>query len=193
MPASSFAQTSFRFYEDDGSEAANTAIDAVNTNITRVISSDNNLCVRFAIDNTGISAGLATDDYQLKYSKNAGAYTDVTTSSSDVFAFNSSNLTNAGAATDRVAGSTAFSANGTVSEDGLADDCLIGVSNYVNFLYTLTLKNSDLANNDTLDFRVYKNGAVLNAYTNTPRITISKSGGGGSPSRRITGGAGLIF
>lgn len=164
-------QAAFRFYED-GTESGSTAIDAQDTNITRNVDSDSNLLLRVRIQETGAVAGAATDDYQLQYSKNGGVYTAI--GSGAVLGFNSSNFAEGDATTNRLgAGSGSFVA-GEISEDGEVNDMTLTASNYTEHLYALTIVAAEVTNNDTLDFRVRYNTAVLNAYTVTPRVTIQK-------------------
>ncbi len=169
-----FTQAAFRFYED-GTEAGSTAIATQDTNISRDITGgSSNLQLRLRFQETNAVSGAATDDYQLQYSKNAGAYANVTGASTNVLGFNSASLTDGGATTNRLgAGSGSFVA-GVVSEDGLADNHQITASNYTEYLFSLTLVFADLANSDTLDFRLLRNGATVAAYSVTPRITITK-------------------
>lgn len=69
------------------------------------------------------------------------------------------------------AGTGAFVA-GKVSEDGEVNSLAVTASNYTELLYSLKLKAANLSDGDTLDLRVYRNDAAINAYTLTPRITI---------------------
>lgn len=170
-----YDQKRFRFYNDDGSEAANTAIAAEDTNISPNVYSDANVVLRIQIQESGGTGGASTDDWRLQYSKNSGAYTDVTGSSSNVKGFNSSNLTDGGATTNRLTAGTGSFVAGLVSEDGLADNLDITASNYSELLYTLTLISADVVATDTLDFRVLQNGGVLSTYTIYPRVTITKT------------------
>lgn len=164
----------FRFYED-GTESGSTAAAAQNTNVTRTDgSSSADIHLRVAIwDGLG-SGGSASDDWQLQYSRNGGAYTNVTTSSSYIKGFNSSSLTDAGATTQRLTGATGSFGAGEISEDGLVDDLLVSSSTNTELLYSLTLVYADCNNGDTLDFRVLQNGVTI-TYSVTPRITVSKS------------------
>lgn len=99
----------------------------------------------------------------------------------DVIGFNSGSLTDGNATTNRLGAGTGSFVAGEISEDGLVDNHQITASNYTEHLYSLTLVSAQLANNDTLDFRVLRNGATTGmTYTVTPRITVSKSGGGGN-------------
>lgn len=118
----------------------------------------------------------STDDYKLRYSRNGGAYTDVTSSSTHVQSYASSPLTNQASTTNKLTlvGGVTFTA-GRVSTDGQADDTQIDAGKGSEFLYSLKIIDDVLNNGDTLDFRVECNGSVLATYSVTPRITISKS------------------
>ncbi len=167
-------QAAFGFYED-GTESASTAIAAQDTNISRDVAPGNSvLQLRLRLQETNGASGAATDDYQLQYSKNGGAYTNVTGASANVRGFNSASLADGGATTNRLTGGSGTFLAGVISEDGLADNHQITRSRYTEYLYSLTLISADLANNNTLDFRVLRNGATINSYSVTPRINVAK-------------------
>lgn len=167
----------FGFYEDDGSESASTAIAAENTNITRLVTADSALTLRYGVQESGSgnADGATTDDYQLQVSKNAAAYANVTTASTNVKAHASANLTDAGATTQRLSSGTGSFIAGEISEDGLLDDWQLTANNFSELLYTITVVAADTAEGDTLDFRVLRNGAVFNTYSVTPRITVTET------------------
>jgi hypothetical protein len=167
-----FTQAAFGFYED-GTESGSTAIAAQDTNITRDVTPGNsNLQLRLRIQETNAASGAATDDYRLQYSKNGAAYTNVTAATANVRGFNSS-MAEGDPTTTRLTGGTGAFLAGAVSEDGEAADHRITYSKHTEYLYTLTLMSADLANGNTLDFRVLRNGAVM-TYSVTPRITVAK-------------------
>lgn len=92
--------------------------------------------------------------------------------------YNSSSLTDGNATTNRLGSGTGSFVAGEISEDGLVDDLQITASNYTELLYSLTIDSDAVADADTLDFRVLRNGATTGmTYTVTPRITIEKSTG----------------
>lgn len=162
----------FRFYED-GTETGATAIDAENTNITRY-TGDPVVVLRYGVQESGSgsASGASTDDYQLQYSKNGGAYTNVTGASTNVRGFTSADLTDAAATTQRLSAGTGSFVAGEIAEtDGLLTDWALTANNFSDLLYVIELVAGDLADNDTLDFRVLRNGAVFNTYSVTPRIT----------------------
>ena len=93
--------------------------------------------------------------------------------------YDSPNLTDGAATTNRLTGGTGTFAAGKVSEDGLVDDLGWAGNNYTELLYSITFKQADLANGDTIRFRVLRNGATTGlTYTQTPTVTIAKGGGG---------------
>lgn len=175
MPAvGTFNQQAYRFYNDDGSETTNTASVAQNTSNTVHASVDLNICLRLRIAETsGLGSGAATDDFKIQYRNNGGTWTDVTTSSSVIKAFNSTNLTDGGATTNRLTGGTGSFLAGKISEDGQVDDVQITANNYTELLYTLTYVSADLSNGDVLEFRVLINGTTI-VYDVTPTTNITK-------------------
>ena len=101
------------------------------------------------------------------------------TIASPVVGFNSSHLTEGEATTNRLGAGTGSFVAGKVSEDGTANDTQITASNFTEEMYSLTLVASELANGDTLDFRVLRNALTTGmTFTVTPRITVSKTAGG---------------
>jgi hypothetical protein len=96
----------------------------------------------------------------------------------EVTPHSSASLTDGNATTNRLGSGTGSFVAGEISEDGLVDNHQLTASNYTEHLYSLTLVSSALANNDTIDFRVLKNGdSTAMTYTVTPRITASKGSG----------------
>ena len=80
-----FAVTAYhyRWYNDDGSEAANTAAANEDTTKSLTVNADANIILRYGVQESGSgsSNGATTDDYQLQYKLNAGSFTNVTSSS----------------------------------------------------------------------------------------------------------------
>lgn len=169
-------QDAFRWYED-GTESGSTEAAAENTAIeadVQVTSLDQHLRIRIQ---ASAQAGAATDDYQLQYRKNAGTWTDVTTSSSDVQGFDSSNLTDGNATTQRLSAGSGTYRSGAISEDGLIDDLnpwsASGSSNYTELLYAVRFIRADVDDEDEIEFRVLYNGSTI-TYSATPSATINK-------------------
>ncbi len=98
------------------------------------------------------------------------------TSDNIVLGFNSGSLTDGNATTNRLGSGSGSFVAGEISEDGLVDNLQITASNYTELLYSLTIDSDSVVDNDTLDFRVLRNGATTGlTYTVTPRITIEES------------------
>lgn len=172
----------FRFYED-GTESGSTPIDAQDTNISRNVTADSILHLRVRVDETGNGAGATTDDYILQFSKNAGAFTTITSVSANVQgAGTGAGLTDNAATTNRATngisdpGTGSFVAGGQRESDGTVFDRQLTASNFTEHVWAIKLIAADLANNDTLDFRVSLNGGAPGMTNNvTPRITVTKS------------------
>lgn len=173
--AFALTQRAFRFYED-GAENSSVAIVAENTNLTRLTLTNSVIQLRIGLQESGSGSfgGATTDDFQLQYSKNAGAFTNVTNASTNVRGFNSASLTDAGTTTNRLSVGTGSFVAGEISEVGLVTDRQVTANNFTEMLYSLELVAADLANGNTLDFRLLLNGATM-TYSVTPRITISKA------------------
>lgn len=103
-------------------------------------------------------------------------YVSYATYSNIVFGFNSGSLTDGNATTNRLGSGTGSFVAGKISEDGLVDNTQITASNYTELLYSLTIDSDSVEDDDTLDFRILRNGATTGmTYTVTPRITIQDS------------------
>ncbi len=187
-------QGAFRFYED-GAEDTSTPSGAQSANITRYAAANTSFQLRVRMDETGAGsiAGATTDDYQLQVSKNGGAFANVTAASSNVRGFNSASLTDGNATTQRLTGGAGTFA-GKISEDGLVDNHQIAANGNAEFLYSLEIVAADVADADTLDFRVLLNGATTNVtYSVTPRVTVSKVSPAPSQSAGVVPAKRLAF
>lgn len=165
----------FQFYAD-GTEAGAAALAAENAALGCRATSNVQLVLRYGIQESGAGSisGATTDDYQLQVSKNGGAYASVTTTSSNVKAWASANLTDAGTTTQRLTAGTGAFVAGEISETGLVTDRQLTANNFTEMLYTIEIVAADVADGDRLDFRVLLNGAVFASYTVTPRIVTVK-------------------
>lgn len=185
FPAS-YNQKFYRFYNDDGSESTATAIASQDTLIVRTFGSfeNSNISIRILIqEEGGIGGGSTTDDWQIQYRRNSGSWTNISGGDSYVQPYNSSNLTDQGATTNRLTGGTGSFVSGKVSLDGLVDDSQVTTSNYSEFLFAILLVGINLANLDILEFRLLRNTLTLESYTLYPQINISKPVG--SPGNRV--------
>lgn len=163
----------YRFYED-GTEAGSAAVAAQDTAISRNANTAPDFLLRVRANNDGAPGFEPFVDWRLQVSKNGGAYADVTSASSDVKGFVSTNLTDGGATTERLTGGSGAFIAGEISEDGLADAFALPGGNYSELLYALSLVTADLTENDTLDFRVIRDGSTM-TYSVVPSITVTST------------------
>ena len=106
-----------------------------------------------------------------------------------VFGHVSTILSLGGATTNRLGSGSGSFESGRVSDGRVVNEDNLTTSNYTEYVYPITLKQSLLSTSDTIDFRIYKRGQVLNTYTTTPRITI---GGNVTTTKTQTGKADII-
>lgn len=168
-------QFAFRFYNADGNENTATAAAAQDANLGVTGVSNERYHLRFGFEETGGTGGSSTDDWQLQYEKNdSGSWVNVTTSSSNVRAFDSANITDGAFIANLLTGGTGTQGFGHSSEDGLVDNSRLGPNTYYEHLYTIEFVAADIAGGNTFDFRVVLNGSVLaGGYATTPRATIA--------------------
>lgn len=167
----------YRWYADDGAENASTALAAENTAYDLYAGVNASIVLRYGVQEsgTGTASGAATDDYQLQYKKNAGAFTNVTGASSNIRARASANLTDGAATTQRLsAGSGSFVAGEIDEGDGLITDWALTANNYSDLVYSLEVVAADVAEDDSFTFQVLRNGSVFNTYSVTPTLTVTK-------------------
>lgn len=180
MNAASLTQAGFRGYADTGGEGTNPKA-AENTDWSQVV--DENFRVRFVVDETN-SGGENNVNLQLQYNLNSGGWNNVTGSSSVVQAVASGQVTDEGATTRQLtSGSGTFLTGAFDEADGIA-----GSNNQIDFTdgqdevteveYVLQILSGDVGDGDTLELRVVRSGGTLDAWTQTPSLTVSEGGGG---------------
>jgi len=194
----------FRFYED-GTESGSSPSANEDTNVTgRSVDSDSQIQLRYMVEETNSGSGASTDDWALEYDKNSsGTWVPVTGSSAAVRADSGSSLSDGSLTTNRgtnglTDGSGSFVAGEQEAANGVIEDREITTNNFSESVWGLLLVSSDLANGDTLDFRMTYNGGTPGMTNNvTPRITVQKIvsvknyySGGLSAAQRLTRGIG---
>ena len=134
--------------------------------------------LRIAISNTGTAVGASA--FKLRYSKNGGAYADVTASSSNVKTFDTSHFADGDDVGQLIDTGTYQADNNAAEENTGAFTLTAGLAALTKFECEIALEfiAADLADNDSLDFRVTQSdGTVLDTYTNTANATITKGAG----------------
>lgn len=198
----SLDQDSFRGRDDDGSESVATWKAAANTNWTQEV--DENFRVRFLIQET---AGGSENNVQpqLQYNLNAAGWTSVTGASSVVKASLSDNFADDDNTTQQIGAGTFITPNSGMDEDnGLAGENMdidFAGNDEVEVEYCCQIVGADVNDADTVELRVVRNNlTVLEIYTNTPSITVSKPApstknyysGGFAQAQRLSRGIGWV-
>ena len=159
----------FRFFED-GAESSSVGLVNQGINIGFDLAADFNFQLRVRLQESGGKSGATSDDFRLQYRKNGGTWTNVTTTSSNVKGFDSSDLTDGGATTNRLSGGSGSFVAGKISETGEVVDHQLTANNYTEHLYSLTLISADIALDDKIEFRVLLNGSTF-TYNVVPKFT----------------------
>ncbi|MCH7535023.1 MAG: hypothetical protein IH948_04655 [Bacteroidetes bacterium] len=171
-----FDQDSFEGYDDDAGEGSATTKNGVNGNWIQ--STDANFRVRFLIQET---AGVAFSNFKedLQYNKNNTTWNDVDDSSSlNVRMSASIHFAHGDDTTQQIGTGTFLSNNDGMNETNPPASTMVpdyAGNDETEFEFCVQIRNADVANNDTIELRVTKDGTVLNTHTNTPSITVSKS------------------
>ena len=172
------AQQDFRFRNDDGSETAATWKAAQGTSVTLETGTANRFRIRIILEETNGKNSNTTFD--LYYSLNGGAYTDISTSSSVIRAISSANdgwtITDNDATTKQLTFTGTFVA-GRYDDNGGTETNVQINGQYTEMEYSIYILDADVSNNDTIDFRVYAGGSAVEGYNATPRVTVSQAVG----------------
>lgn len=131
--------------------------------------------IRFSIQNTGNQAS-STSPWSIWVSRNAGAYSQVTTTSTAV-RLDPTASSDAGVitlTTPQLTNPGGTFLNGLATDDNNATSPLsLPGSRYTEFEFGMRLVLLGVNDNDTLDFQVRLNGVTTNTtYTITPRLTV---------------------
>jgi len=169
-----FDQDSFRGREDDGSETAATWIAAANTDWTQNV--DANFRIRFLIQETN-GGPNNNSQLQLQYNKNSGGWNDVNGTSSNAQSSLSTHFADDDNTTQQLGSGTFITPNSGMDEDnGLAgelNDIDFAGNDEVEVEYCLQLLSADVADGDTIQFRVLVDSTAISA-TNTPTVTVNE-------------------
>lgn len=177
MTSPTFDLTNFRFYDDDGTgEDDQSALGSGNNQtLDRATTSANRFCVRVEIYNDNAKAG--NEVWEWEYSYDGGAWTPISLSSSVIRAYDSALLVDNENCTQRLTSSIPFLvANVGVTEDGVSGSVGMGAGDYAEALLSCYIVDADVADGLGIDIRVVEGGGDVITYTNTPSLTIDKSG-----------------
>lgn len=166
-----YDQDSYRFRNDDGSDAAATYKAAVNTDVS--ITLDENFRLRFLVQET--AGGDTGNGFKIQYNHIEGTnvWTDVTAASDAARMAASTGLTEGADTTQQIgAGSFLADNNGQEDGDGTTPDTGNQASQEWELEFCLQLRSATVSAGDTVQFRVVEGGgAAFATYTNTPTAT----------------------
>lgn len=174
MGMSNTVQQEFHFRNDDGSITTATYIGAQNSDQSFGVGAANKFRIRILVEEN--AAGTANIAGHLFYSHNDGTYTEVTAVSSVIQEVDDNNSIAddvSSGATQQLTYSGTYAA-GRYSDDGISTTNVSLSSTFTEFEFCLQIIDADVADGDTIDLRVYSGTTALNAYTRTPRITVSE-------------------
>lgn len=158
----------FRFYAE-GTESGSTALANENASLQDNVA-DFAFQLRVLLQETAGKNGSSSDAYQLQYRKNGGTWTNVTTTSSNVKAYNSGDLTDGSSTTKRLSAGNGSFVAGKVSETGSLTHALTA-NNHTEHVYSLQFVESDLVVDDSLEFRILFNSETF-TYNVTPEFKL---------------------
>jgi hypothetical protein len=180
----SYTQTHFRFRNDDGTEVTATWIAAEDTDITcgpgQDVEMDTVFRLRIQTDETANVDGAA-DQWFVRRSHNAGSYVAIFANTSVVDTEASAHVSDGDATTAQLTAPTGNFQAGEITIGGV-DNHTKAKDEYSELEISMQVDSADVADTDTIDFRVYRDSTTptaLDAYTVTARITIVDPPAGG--------------
>ena len=169
VTAPDMTQDGFRWRNDDGDETSATWRAALNTDITPDGSVET-FRLRWSILNSG-GGSSDFDDWEIHVSKNGGGYAAIGSGDWEFVA--SPNVADAEVTTQQIS-SGKFRVGEIREAAGLVSWTNWGHSDVARMeLEGVFAPKAALTAGDVYDFRVYRNGVALDAYTQTPRVTVS--------------------
>ncbi len=171
-------QSHYRFGIDSGTESTHGWHAAENV-VPTGLALDATFLLRFNVQATA-SVAHANIVNQFQYSHNGGAFTNITTTSSVVRAVAATALTNSGNCTKRLSGTGTFETTGAgQTEDGnsggTAND--LAANGCSETECGLQILSADVANGDTIAFRLTCSPTAITTYAQTPTITVVETAG----------------
>ena len=183
-----YDQDSYRFRNDDGTEATATWKAAVNTVITQHATVPFRLRVLIQCTVAGEAGFTPVMQYRIDTGAGYGAWGAVPTTATEAAHISTSvNVTN-GADTTKQLGAGSF----TTNNNGIRNDPVEPGNTLTTVVneeweaeWVMALGGSPISNGDTIQFRMTNSGVALDTYTNTPELTVT---GAGPPAANTPGG-----
>jgi len=146
---------------------------ALNTSAS--LDAGTNYRVRVRLENTGSADGTA---FKWQYNRNGAGWNDITTTSSVVKAVNSTYFADGDHCSELLTGSGTYkTVNASADETGVFTlSSTLDTNQAVEAELCFSIVTLDVINNDSLQIRVVYSTGALEAYTNTPTITVIAAG-----------------
>ena len=161
--------TAFRGRNDDGSQTAATWIEALNTDWYQPW--DENFRLRFVVAETA-GGDAKNPDVHFQYNLNGGGWNDVTTSSSVLRAFASSNYAEGDDTTQQIGSGTFVSPNSGMTEDGEALTSATINTSEIEVEGCFQVRSADVSQDDTIEIRATIDAAAPAGTPTLPTITV---------------------
>ena len=156
-------------------DTGRTALAVAGTDPT--LSVDTSYGVDLRLENTGATS---SDHYKLQYKLNAGSWTDITDASSVIIATLTGDFANGDDVPEYITGSGTYDTDNNAALESAGDFTLgaaLAASHSTECHLNFQIPNADVVNGDKVYIRaIYNAGGVLEAYTDTPEITVSEGG-----------------
>lgn len=166
-------QKSFRGINDNGSQTTATFIAALNTNWTQAV--DSNFRLRYAIAITAVSGSgwINTNTVKFQYNKNSAGWNDITSASSNIRLFTSTNVTDELATTQQISSPDTFIAGDILTSTTLTTATVGATAGTIEDEICCQIRSADVANGDTIQVRVVNSSALaVDTTTNTVTLTV---------------------
>jgi hypothetical protein len=174
-----WAQTTFRYRDDDGSETAATWRQL--NGVDDTLDLDTTYRMRFLITgnhtNGPVSFNISTG---FQYNVDLAGWVDITTTSANVKAVESANtswtISDEDILTTQMAGAADY-ANGYMDTTGATSDISVLDTEEAEFEIVFQLLSSELSGGESVQMRIVDAGSALTTYSATPDITVASAGG----------------
>jgi hypothetical protein len=171
VTTASFTQVAFRVRNDDGNETTATWVAAQNTNAT--IQVDSIFRARFRVSGNNTWSGKT---FNLRYSKNAGAYTAVSTITPIRLIATANYVDGADSTTQLTGGSGTYLVdNNGMRQTGSFANTSGAATGIFDIEFCLQLDGTQVVAGDTYALRIYDGTTALTTYTATPTITAANT------------------
>lgn len=171
MTNPSFTQVTFRGRNDDGSESAATWKATQGSDWTQDTGAK--FRVRFRIDETA-SRAWTNKVWNLYYQINTGGYNPVTASTPVQFALSNNFADGADCTAQLTGGTGTFVTDNNGMKESTGGATNSGTAGYLfETEICLIIDGGQVADNDTINLRIYDGSSAIAAYTDTPVITVN--------------------